>query len=127
MRYCPNDDCPDFVATGIRQEFTARTSSCPVCRAELVEGEIPDEGAAGRAASPPEIDSPVPGVLGGTPTAVFRAGESEALCQSCAAPVEPGVRLCERCEALEATDRTGGRASGAPGLLDSLRRWWRGR
>ncbi len=46
MRYCPNDDCPDFVAIGFRQEFTSRTPACPVCGTRLVEGEPPIEEAA---------------------------------------------------------------------------------
>ena len=127
MRYCPNDDCPDFVSTGIRQEFTARVSVCPVCEADLVDGEVPEEAAAPMPIAPPSFDSPVPGVLGGSPTGAIQPGESEALCQSCAAPVEPGVRFCESCEPLEAAGGAEAEESAADGILGSLRRWWKGR
>ena len=87
MRYCPNDDCPDFVAIGFRQDFTSRTSVCPVCGTHLVEGDPPTEEVAPPVAMErPSFDSPVPGILGGSPTGSIQPGESETLCQSCAAP-----------------------------------------
>lgn len=125
MRYCPNDDCPDFVSTGIRQEFTARVSVCPGCGANLVDGEVPEEAAGPMPIAPPSFDSPVPGVLGASPTGAMQPGESEALCQSCAAPVEPGVRFCERCEPLEAAGGGEAEEPAAYGILDSLLRWWK--
>ena len=125
MRYCPNDDCPDFVAIGFRQDFTSRTSVCPVCGTHLVEGEAPTEEAAlplvvGR----PSFDSPIPGILGGSPTDLIQSDESETLCQSCAAPVEPGIRLCESCEQL--SEEPDSEKSIAYRLLHSIRSWWGG-
>ena len=125
MRYCPNDDCPDFVAIGFRQEFTARTSVCPVCGTHLVEGEPPAEEAAPPLAMDlPSFDSPIPGILGGSPTHSIQSDESETLCQSCAAPVEPGIRFCENCEQL--TEEAESEKSFADRFLHAVRSWWSG-
>ncbi len=125
MRYCPNDDCPDFVAIGFRQEFTARTSVCPVCGTHLVEGEPPtEEPALPLAMDRPSFDSPIPGILGGSPTDLIQSDESETLCQSCAAPVESGVRFFEKCEQLSEEARS--EKNVAYRLLHSIRSWWSG-
>ena len=125
MRYCPNDDCPDFVAIGIRQEFTSRTSVCPVCRTHLVEGEAPaEEAAPPLAMDGPSFDSPIPGILGGSPTDLIQSDESETLCQSCAAPVESGVRFCENCE--QPPEEAESEKKVAFRLLHSIRSWWGG-
>ncbi len=125
MRYCPNNDCPDFVAIGFRQEFTARTSTCPVCGTHLVEGEPPTEEAAPPLAMDrPSFDSPIPGILGGSPTNLIQSDESETLCQSCAAPVEPGVRFYENCEQLP--EEAESEKKVAFRLLNSSRSWWGG-
>ena len=125
MRYCPNDDCPDFISIGYRQEFTPRTSACPVCGTHLVEGEPPTEEAAPPLAMDrPSFDSPIPGILGGSPTGSIQAGESETLCQSCAAPVEPGVRFCENCEQLPKEAQSEG--SFVHRILRSIRDRWGG-
>ena len=125
MRYCPNDDCPDFVAIGFRQDFTSRTSVCPVCGTDLVEGEPPTEEAAPPLViDRPSFDSPIPGVLGGSPTDLIQSDESETLCQSCAAPVESGVRFCENCEQLPEESESEKKV--ASRLLHSIRSWWGG-
>jgi len=125
MHYCPNDDCPDFVAIGFRLEFTARTSACPVCGTHLVEGEPPTEEAAPPLAmGRPSFDSPIPGLLGGSPTDLIQSDESETLCQSCAAPVESGVRFCENCEPLP--EEVESEKKVAFRLLRSIRSWWGG-
>ncbi len=125
MRYCPNDDCPDFVAIGFRQELTARTPVCPVCGTHLVEGEPPTEEATPPLAMDrPSFDSPIPGILGGSPTDLIQSDESETLCQSCAAPVGPGVRFCENCEQLP--EEAESEKNVAFRLLHSIRSWWGG-
>ena len=125
MRYCPNDDCPDFDAIGFRLEFTARTSVCPVCRTQLVEGEPPiEESAPPEAMDRPSFDSPVPGILGGSPTGSIQPGESETLCQSCAAPVEPGIRFCENCDQLP--EEVESEKNFAYRFLNSIRSWLSG-
>ena len=125
MRYCPNDDCPDFVAIGFRQDFTSRMSVCPVCGTHLVEGEPPIEEAARPVAMDhPSFDSPIPGILGGSPTGSIQPDESETLCQSCAAPVEPGIRFCENCEQLP--EEAESEKNVAYRLLHSIRSWWGG-
>jgi len=125
MRYCPNDDCPDFVAIGFRQDFTSRTSACPVCGTPLVEGDPPTEEVAPPVAMDrPSFDSPVPGILGGSPTGPIQSGESETLCQSCAAPVESGIRFCEKCEQLP--EGAESEKSFAHRFLHALRSWWGG-
>ena len=125
MRYCPNDDCPDFVAIGFRQNFTSRTSVCPVCGTDLVEGEPPTEEAAPPLAMDrPSFDSPIPGILGGSPTDLIQSDESETLCQSCAAPVEPGILFCEKCEQLSEEARS--EKNVASRLLHSIHSWWSG-
>ncbi len=125
MRYCPNDDCPDFVAIGFRQNFTSRMSVCPVCGTHLVEGEPSTEEAAPPVAMDrPEFDSPIPGILGGSPTGSIQPDESETLCQSCAAPVEPGIRFCENCEQLP--EEAESEKNVVYRLLHSIRSWWGG-
>jgi hypothetical protein len=39
--YCPNDDCPDFVAYGVRGEYREGLVSCPRCKALLLPGSPP--------------------------------------------------------------------------------------
>jgi hypothetical protein len=39
--YCPNDDCPDFVAFSVRGEYHKRLVSCPRCKALLLPGSPP--------------------------------------------------------------------------------------
>ncbi len=125
MRYCPNDDCPDFVSIGYRLEFTPRTSVCPACGTHLIEGELPPEETAPPVAMDrPSFDSPVPGILGGSPTGLIQPDESETLCQSCAAPVEPGVRFCEKCE--QPPEEAEPEKSFAYRFLHALRSWWGG-
>ena len=125
MRDCPNDDCPDFAAIGFRQDFTSRTSVCPVCGTHLVEGEpSTEEAALPVAMDRPEFDSPIPGILGGSPTGSIQPDESETLCQSCAAPVEPGIRFCENCEQLP--EEAESEKNVAYRLLHSIRSWWGG-
>jgi len=125
MRYCPNDNCSDFIAIGFRQEFTTRTSVCPVGGTNLVEGEPPTEEAAPPLAMDrPSFDSPIPGILGGSPTDLIQSDESETLCQSCAAPVGPGVRFCENCEQLP--EEAESEKNIAFRLLRSIRSWWAG-
>jgi hypothetical protein len=34
--YCPNDDCPDYLNTGLRSEYRDDISSCPFCGTGLV-------------------------------------------------------------------------------------------
>lgn len=36
--YCPNDDCPDFVAYGVRGEYRDGVTTCPKCKALLLSG-----------------------------------------------------------------------------------------
>ncbi len=40
IRHCSNDECPDYLSTGIRQEFSDTMSSCSSCGANLVDGEV---------------------------------------------------------------------------------------
>jgi predicted nucleic acid-binding Zn ribbon protein len=125
MHYCPNDDCPDFVAVGFRQDFPARESVCPDCGTPLVDGEPPaDEGAALVAVERRAFDSPIPGILGGSATGVIRPGESETLCQSCAAPVEAGVQFCEKC--VELPEEAKREKKFPYRFLHSIRSWWGG-
>lgn len=35
--FCPNDDCPDFVNTGLRSEFRRDISVCPFCGSAMVD------------------------------------------------------------------------------------------
>ena len=125
MRYCPDDDCPDFVAIGFRQDFTSRTSVCPVCGTQLVEGEPPtEEVAPPMAVDRPSFDSPIPGILGGSPTGSIQPGESETLCQSCATPVEPGLQFCGNCEQLP--EEAESDKNVAYRFLHSIRSWLSG-
>jgi hypothetical protein len=34
--FCPNDDCPDFLSTGLRAEYRDDVSVCPFCGVTLV-------------------------------------------------------------------------------------------
>ena len=34
--YCPNDECPDLLNTGLRSEYRADISRCPYCETPLV-------------------------------------------------------------------------------------------
>jgi len=35
--FCPNDQCPDFVNTGLRSEYRLDVTVCPYCGSHLVE------------------------------------------------------------------------------------------
>jgi hypothetical protein len=39
--FCPNNDCPDFIATGKHGEYVAGVTSCPVCGEYLVDALAP--------------------------------------------------------------------------------------
>lgn len=39
--YCPNDECPDYVACGIRGEYRDGLTTCPRCNATLLPGSPP--------------------------------------------------------------------------------------
>ena len=44
--YCPNDECPDYVSTGLRPEYRDGITTCPLCHATLVpECPIGEPGA----------------------------------------------------------------------------------
>mgnify|MGYP001817246042 FL=1 len=57
--FCPNDECPDFVNTGLRSEYRDDVMVCPYCGSTMVaerpEDPVPDEvdGIVGR---PPVAD-----------------------------------------------------------------------
>lgn len=51
--FCPNDDCPDFVSTGLRAEYRDDVSVCPFCGVALVferPGDADSGGDTGPAA-----------------------------------------------------------------------------
>ncbi len=50
--FCPNDDCPDFVGTGLRAEYRDDVSVCPFCGAALVFERPADADGDGDAGSP---------------------------------------------------------------------------
>lgn len=39
--FCPNDDCPDFVNTGLRSEYRDDIMRCPYCETPLVAAAPP--------------------------------------------------------------------------------------
>lgn len=80
MPYCPNRECPERMVMGLPAAFVRGTTHCSDCGTALVEGE------------PAFAEE-----KGWTALGTLQPREAESLCQSCAAPVEPGVRLCERC------------------------------
>ena len=41
--FCPNDECPDFLNTGLRSEYRADITTCPYCETYLVT-EAPTAG-----------------------------------------------------------------------------------
>jgi hypothetical protein len=43
--YCPNDECPDFLDTGLRAEYRDDIERCPYCRTALV-AEAPSVAVA---------------------------------------------------------------------------------
>ena len=43
--YCPNFECPDFVATGSHGEYVAGVTTCPVCGEYLVDALPPTNDA----------------------------------------------------------------------------------
>ena len=43
--FCPNPECPDFVATGTHAEYVAGVTTCPVCAEYLVDTLPPDDPA----------------------------------------------------------------------------------
>ncbi len=47
--YCPNDECPDFVAYGVRGEYREGVMACARCSTPLLAGRppTPDEPALG--------------------------------------------------------------------------------
>ena len=42
--FCPNRDCPDFIATGNHGEYVDGVTSCPVCGEYLVDNLQPETG-----------------------------------------------------------------------------------
>ena len=34
--YCPNDECPDYISTGLRPEYRDGITTCPLCHTTLV-------------------------------------------------------------------------------------------
>jgi hypothetical protein len=72
----------------------------------------------------PAFDSPIPGILGGSATGAIQPGESETLCQSCAAPVEPGIQFCEKCEPLP--EGAEPEKNFPYRFLHAIRSWWGG-
>jgi hypothetical protein len=40
--FCPNDDCPDLVSTGLRAEYRQDVSVCPFCGSPLVSARPED-------------------------------------------------------------------------------------
>ncbi|HSL19664.1 MAG TPA: hypothetical protein VLB51_17295 [Methylomirabilota bacterium] len=54
--FCPNNDCPDFVASGLRAEYRDDISVCPYCGTPLVAERpadtAPAEGEAGSRPGP---------------------------------------------------------------------------
>lgn len=51
--FCPNNECPDFVNSGLRSEYRQDISVCPFCGAHLVEyrPNEPDTDGDGSAAT----------------------------------------------------------------------------
>jgi len=45
--FCPNPECPDFVATGAHGEYVAGVTTCPVCSEYLVD-TLPPDGPVSR-------------------------------------------------------------------------------
>ena len=39
--YCPNDECPDFLNTGLRSEYRLDITRCPYCETPLVSEAPP--------------------------------------------------------------------------------------
>jgi hypothetical protein len=44
--YCPNDDCPDLAASGLRAEYRDDIGVCPYCGTPLVSERPPDPAPA---------------------------------------------------------------------------------
>ena len=44
VMFCPNRDCPDFIATGNHGEYVDSVTSCPVCGEYLVDNLPPETG-----------------------------------------------------------------------------------
>ena len=46
--FCPNDECPDFLNTGLRSEYRVDIERCPYCETPLVSEAprvvLPDDG-----------------------------------------------------------------------------------
>jgi len=62
--FCPNQECPDFLDTGIHGEYVDIVWQCPVCGARLVH-ELPSR-AAPDAGDEPELAEAGPLVPVGT-------------------------------------------------------------
>lgn len=45
--FCPNDDCPDYLSTGLRAEYRDDVTVCPFCGAALVFERPADLGGDG--------------------------------------------------------------------------------
>jgi hypothetical protein len=56
--YCPNDECPDLIATGLRSEYRDDVKLCPFCGSALVAAR-PDEPSRGG-----DDGAPMPGTVG---------------------------------------------------------------
>ncbi len=41
--FCPNDECPDFIETGLRAEYREDITRCPYCETPLVTAAPPVE------------------------------------------------------------------------------------
>ena len=54
--YCPNTQCPDFVATGNHGEYVAGIPTCPACGEYLVDTLPPDEPAPRERTHYTEVD-----------------------------------------------------------------------
>jgi hypothetical protein len=50
--FCPNDECPDFVDTGLRAEYREDVFECPFCGTRMVAQRPPDH---------PTLDGESPG------------------------------------------------------------------
>jgi hypothetical protein len=59
--FCPNDECPDFLNTGLRAEYREDIPVCPFCGTTLVAvlAEGADEGTSGLPVKPRVADDEV--------------------------------------------------------------------
>ena len=59
--FCPNDECPDFVNTGLRSEYRDDVAACPYCGSTMVaeRPEDPFPDVDGSIEPPPVADDEV--------------------------------------------------------------------